>query len=99
MDLVSEPVDIAIRMGDVGDLGLIARLLARLSVQAYASPGYLEITGEPAHSAELAGHEGLGFAKPGTWGAASRDGDGPGRGPGAIRREQRGMFCRLRRWT
>jgi len=67
VDLVSEPVDVAIRMGELTDSGLIARLLARLSVQVYASPGYLKASGEPSHPSELAKHECLGFAKAGTW--------------------------------
>lgn len=67
VDLVSEPFDVAIRMGELTDSGLIARLLARLAVQAYASPGYLKVSGEPDHPSQLAQHECLGFAKAGTW--------------------------------
>jgi len=67
VDLVSEPFDVAIRMGELADSNLIARLLARLSVQAYASPGYLKVSGEPTHPSQLVQHECLGFAKAGTW--------------------------------
>ena len=67
VDLVSEPFDVAIRMGESADSNLIARLLARLSVQAYASPRYLELSGEPMHPAELVRHECLGFPKAGKW--------------------------------
>lgn len=42
VDLVSEPFDVAIRMGELNDSNLIARLLARLPVGVYASPRYLE---------------------------------------------------------
>ena len=40
---------------------------APLTVHAYASPGYLEVSGEPTRPAQLAQHECLGFAKAGTW--------------------------------
>lgn len=67
VDLVSEPFDVAIRMGELNDSNLIARLLARLPVGVYASPRYLEVSGEPAHAADLARHECLGFPKAGKW--------------------------------
>jgi len=67
VDLVAEPFDIAIRMGEQGDSNLIARLLARLSVQAYASPGYLQRSGVPQHPSDLSRHECLGFAKAAAW--------------------------------
>jgi DNA-binding transcriptional LysR family regulator len=65
--LVTEPFDVAIRMGELASSNLIARLLARLPVQAYASPRYLELSGEPTHPADLAQHECLGFPKAGKW--------------------------------
>jgi DNA-binding transcriptional LysR family regulator len=67
VDLVAEPFDVAIRMGALKDSGLIARLLARLAVQAYASPRYLELAGEPVHPADLAQHTCLDFPKAGPW--------------------------------
>jgi len=67
VDLVTEPFDVAIRMGELPNSTLIARLLARLSTQLYASPRYLEIAGEPMHPADLAQHECLGFPKAGKW--------------------------------
>ena len=67
VDLVTEPFDVAIRMGESANSNLIARLLARLPVQVYASPRYLELSGEPAHPADLAQHECLGFPKAGKW--------------------------------
>ena len=67
VDLVTEPYDVAIRMGELTDSNLIARLLARLSVQAYASPRYLELAGEPTHPADLTQHECVGFPKAGKW--------------------------------
>lgn len=67
VDLVSEPFDVAIRMGELADSNLVARLLARLPVGVYASPRYLAISGEPAHASDLAQHECLGFPKVGRW--------------------------------
>lgn len=67
VDLVSEPFDIAIRMGELPDSTLIARLLARLPTKLYASPGYLARAGEPAHPADLARHACLGFPTPDAW--------------------------------
>ena len=63
VDLVSEPFDIAIRMGELPD----STLLARLPTKLYASPGYLARAGEPAHPADLARHACLGFPTPDAW--------------------------------
>lgn len=56
IDLVSEPVDVAIRMGELADSNLIARELARLPRYLYASPGYLASFGEPDEPGQLARH-------------------------------------------
>jgi len=63
VDLVSEPFDVAIRMGNPPNSNLIARQLANLACYLYASPRYLEQFGEPSHPADLAQHECLGFRK------------------------------------
>ena len=57
VDLVSEPVDVAIRMGEPPSSNLIARQLARLPRYLYASPDYLAVAGEPLEPADLARHE------------------------------------------
>lgn len=67
VDLIAEPFDVAICMGELPNSNLIARLLAWLSVQAYASPGYLQLAGEPKHPSDLAQHECLGFPEAGRW--------------------------------
>lgn len=67
VDLVTEPYDVAIRMGELTDSSLIARLLARLSVQVYASPRYLKVSGEPTLPSDLTQHECVGFPKAGKW--------------------------------
>ncbi|MFS8973446.1 LysR family transcriptional regulator [Cupriavidus necator] len=67
VDLVSEPFDEAIRMGESENSQLIARPLASLTPYLYASPGYLERSGEPIKPADLARHECLGILKAGSW--------------------------------
>lgn len=57
VDLVSEPYDVAIRMGEQPDSNLIARRLALLPRYLYASPAYLQRHGEPAQPSDLAAHE------------------------------------------
>lgn len=48
MDLVAEPFDMAIRIGKLEDSSLITRLIGRHSRHLYASPGYIEASGEHA---------------------------------------------------
>ena len=57
VDLVAEPFDVAIRMGELPDSQLIARQLARLPRYLYASPRYLDLSVEPSQPADLARHE------------------------------------------
>ncbi|WP_321913612.1 MULTISPECIES: LysR family transcriptional regulator [unclassified Paraburkholderia] len=67
VDLVSDPFDVAIRMGESESSQLVARLLASLTPYLYASPGYLERAGEPVKPLDLEQHECLGILKTGTW--------------------------------
>ncbi|WP_416051880.1 LysR family transcriptional regulator [Cupriavidus basilensis] len=67
VDLVSEPFDVAIRMGESENSQLIARALAALTPHLYASPGYLEQSGEPNKPADLDRHECLSILKAGSW--------------------------------
>lgn len=69
VDLVAEPFDVAIRMGEPPSSNLIARQLGRLPQSLYASPRYIELSGEPSQPADLARHECLRFyaAKANTW--------------------------------
>jgi DNA-binding transcriptional LysR family regulator len=69
VDLISEPFDVAIRMGNPPNSNLIARQLANLACYLYASPRYLEQFGAPFHPTDLAQHECLGFrtAKANVW--------------------------------
>ena len=67
VDLIAEPFDVAIRMGRLEDSSLIARLIGRHSRHLYASPGYIEASGEPAAPAELAEHECICMPRIPTW--------------------------------
>lgn len=67
VDLVSEPYDVAIRMGEPASSQLIARPLASLTPHLYASPRYLERSGEPKSPAELERHECLNIIKASAW--------------------------------
>jgi DNA-binding transcriptional LysR family regulator len=53
VNLVAEPFDVAIRMGEQEASHLIARPLAKLSAHIYASPTYIEKHGEPDHPSDL----------------------------------------------
>lgn len=53
VDLVSEPFDVAIRIGEPPSSQLIARPLATFATHLYASPDYLRRVGEPKEPADL----------------------------------------------
>ncbi|MBP7891300.1 MAG: LysR family transcriptional regulator [Arenimonas sp.] len=61
-NLISDSVDIAFRMGQVSDSGLIARKLAVFKVGLYASPGYLKKAPKLKTPADLAAHSCLQLA-------------------------------------
>ncbi|WEX74541.1 LysR family transcriptional regulator [Sinorhizobium numidicum] len=67
VDLVAEPFDVAIRMGELPDSTLITRKLSQRSRYLYASPRYLELSGEPKEPADLAQHECLCMPRAATW--------------------------------
>ncbi|MEY4415348.1 MAG: hypothetical protein RIQ53_2641 [Pseudomonadota bacterium] len=67
VDLVAEPFDVAIRIGEQPSSTLIARQLALLTPQVYASPRYLARAGEPLDPEQLVQHECLGFSKASAW--------------------------------
>lgn len=72
VDLVTEPFDVAIRMGKLEESGLIARLIGRHSRYLYASPDYIEASGEPAAPQDLAAHECICMTKVPTWSLQQR---------------------------
>lgn len=67
VDLVSEPFDVAIRMGESESSQLIARTLASFTPYLYASPAYLERSGEPGQPADLERHQCLSILRAGSW--------------------------------
>jgi len=64
IDLLEQQTDIAIRIGELRDSTLHARLLGRSRLQLMASPDYLAEHGTPQNVAELAQHRLLGFSYP-----------------------------------
>ena len=56
VDLVSAGIDVAFRVGELKDSGLIARRIGTAHRATLASPAYLERHGEPRHPDELARH-------------------------------------------
>ena len=80
VDLVEGAYDLAIRIGQLPDSGLIARRLGSLPVHLVASPEYLARHDTPEHPHELQEHNCLLFSHTGSGAAWSfhRDaGDGP----------------------
>lgn len=67
VDLVSEPFDVAIRIGSLPDSTLIARQIASVTSRLYASPRYLERSGRPAHPNDLARHECIVYPRSNRW--------------------------------
>lgn len=61
VDLVAEKTDVAIRMGNLPDSGLIARKLGQSRRVVCAAPSYLARKGRPETPADLAQHDCLTF--------------------------------------
>ena len=95
VDLVSEPFDVAIRMGELADSQLIARQLALLTPKLYASPRYLAQHGEPREPADLVRHACLGLAKSTTWTLLRNGHSEPVAVGGRFAVNNVGMFRRL----
>lgn len=60
-DLIAERIDVAVRIGDLPDSGLVARRLGTQQLSLHASPAYLRRRGRPAAPEALAGHSVLEF--------------------------------------
>jgi DNA-binding transcriptional LysR family regulator len=79
VDLVEAGIDLAIRVGPLGDVNLIARRIGDLERVISAAPAYLEKYGMPRKPEDLARHNCLrltGFAGQAEW---------PFRGPNGVR--------------
>lgn len=56
VDLVEEGLDLAVRIGDLGNANLIARKIGQMQLTACAAPAYLKAHGTPRHPRELVKH-------------------------------------------
>lgn len=63
IDLVSEGIDVALRMGQLSDSSAIARRLARGRRSVLATPAYLERKGTPSVPADLAAYEAIVYSQ------------------------------------
>jgi len=63
LDLIDKEIDVALRVGNLPDSNLVARRLATLRTQVYASPQYLDRHGEPLHPDDLQHHRTLAMTK------------------------------------
>jgi DNA-binding transcriptional LysR family regulator len=57
LDLVAEPVDVALRLGTVRDAALVSRRIGWMDQGLFASAGYLERRGAPAQPSDLVEHD------------------------------------------
>ncbi|MDP5241270.1 LysR family transcriptional regulator [Uliginosibacterium sp. 31-16] len=62
VDLIDEGFDVAFRVGELSDSGLIARRLAPYRLRLCAAPAYLASHAPITHPADLEQHECLGFS-------------------------------------
>lgn len=63
LDLIDKELDVALRLGNLPDSNLVARRLAVLRTQVYASPHYIARHGEPLHPDDLRHHRALAMQK------------------------------------
>ncbi|MGY4477173.1 LysR family transcriptional regulator [Bradyrhizobium sp. USDA 3364] len=66
INLIEDSVDCAVRVGPLGDSGLIARPLGNLTLINVASPGYLARHGTPRAPEDLGAHWAVNYASPST---------------------------------
>lgn len=57
VDMIEEGIDVAVRIGDLADSGLLSRRLAPYRLCCFAAPAYLARRGTPTHPDELARHD------------------------------------------
>lgn len=65
VNLVEEGIDVALRMGDMNDSGLIARKIAECPRMVIGTPTYFELNGKPTSPAELSGHQAVIYSQHG----------------------------------
>lgn len=74
IDLVSEGIDLALRMGELTDSTAVARRIARGRRSVIASPAYLSRAGTPQAPADLVTHEAIVYSQLGDSWTFSRNG-------------------------
>ncbi len=74
IDLVTEGVDMSLRMGALADTAATARKVATSGRSVVAAPAYLERAGVPATPADLAGHQAIVHSGLATAWSFARDG-------------------------
>ena len=57
VDLIEEGIDVAIRIGELKEPGLIARRIGQMARITVARPDYWDRRGRPQHPTDLAGHD------------------------------------------
>jgi DNA-binding transcriptional LysR family regulator len=62
VDLVEEGYDVAVRIGELEDSGMMARRLGSVRSITAAAPSYLDRRGRPAAPADLSTHDCLGYS-------------------------------------
>jgi DNA-binding transcriptional LysR family regulator len=102
VDLLGEGFDLAVRMGDLPDDGLLAaRRLTDLSTGLYASPGYLAEHGQPQAPQDLLQHSAVrlpgGHGAPGVWVLRHGDAQWEGAPPGRVTANSPELLIRLAR--
>lgn len=78
VDLMSDKMDVAIRLGEVNDDKLIAKKLGSVEMALFASPAYLELRGHPRQPQDLISHDCVMLRQPvtkGSWHLERNDGD------------------------
>jgi len=56
INLIEEGYDLALRVGELEDSSMVARMVGRFSLSVVASPEYVECQGVPGHPKELSDH-------------------------------------------
>ncbi|HJQ60305.1 MAG TPA: LysR family transcriptional regulator [Vineibacter sp.] len=64
IDMVGDAVDCVLRVGSLGDCGLIARPIGKLAIISVASPAYLRRHGVPTSPDDLDAHWAVNYASP-----------------------------------
>ncbi|MGK4475792.1 LysR family transcriptional regulator [Aeromonas molluscorum] len=57
VDLIAEGIDVALRLGDLDDSGLVARKLSRCQMKVLATPDYFRTMGKPGTPQEILHHQ------------------------------------------